>query len=40
MQITPPGPVVTEKQLTWWLGMMKEQDMLKTTPNVAQLIVK
>ena len=40
MQITPPGPVVTEKQLTWWLGMMKEQDMLKTMPNVAQLIVK
>lgn len=40
MQISPPGPVVTEKQLSWWVGLMKEQDMLKTNPNVAQLIVK
>jgi NitT/TauT family transport system substrate-binding protein len=40
MQITPPGAVVTEKQLNWWVGLMKEQDMLKATPNVAQLLVK
>lgn len=40
MQISPPGPVVTEKQLNWWVGLMKEQDMLKTTLNVSQLLVK
>ncbi len=40
MQISPPGAVVTEKQLNWWVGLMKEQDMLKNTPNVAQLLVK
>ncbi len=40
MQISPPGAVVTEKQLQWWVDLMKEQDMLKTTPKVAQLIVK
>lgn len=40
MQLAPPGPVVTEKQLNWWIGLMKEQDMLKTTINAANLIVK
>ena len=40
MQISPPGPVVTEKQLNWWVGLMKEQEMLKSTPNVAQLLIK
>ena len=40
MQLTPPRPVVTEKQLQWWVDIMKEQEMLKSTPNVAQLIVK
>ena len=40
VQISPPGPVVTEKQLSYWVGLMKDQDMLKTTPNVAKLIVK
>lgn len=40
MQIAPPGPVVTEKQLRWWLGLMKEQDMLKTSISPAGLIVK
>jgi NitT/TauT family transport system substrate-binding protein len=40
MQLTPPGPLVTEKQLNWWVGLMKEQDMLKSTPNVAQLLIK
>lgn len=40
MQISTPGAVVTEKQLNWWVGLMKEQDMLKSTPNVAQLLVK
>jgi NitT/TauT family transport system substrate-binding protein len=40
VQISPPGPVVTEKQLTYWINLMKEQDMLKTTPDVTKLIVK
>lgn len=40
VQISPPGPVVTEKQLGYWVGLMKDQDMLKTTPDVAKLIVK
>ncbi len=40
MQISPPGPVVTERQLQWWLALMKEQDMLKTIINPAGLIVK
>jgi NitT/TauT family transport system substrate-binding protein len=40
VQISPPGPVVTEKQLSYWLGLMKDQNMLKGTPDVALLIVK
>jgi NitT/TauT family transport system substrate-binding protein len=40
MQISPPGPVVTEKQLTYWVNLMKDQDMLKTVPDVAKLIAK
>jgi NitT/TauT family transport system substrate-binding protein len=40
MQIAPPGAIVTEKQLNWWVGLMKEQDMLKTSLNVAQLIAR
>lgn len=39
-QIAPPGPIVTPKQLSYWVEMMKEQDMLKTTPDVARLIAK
>ena len=40
MQISPPGPVVTEKQLDYWVKLMKDQEMLKTEPKVATLIVK
>jgi NitT/TauT family transport system substrate-binding protein len=39
-QISPPGPVVTTKQLTYWIDLMKDQEMLKTTPDVARLIAK
>jgi NitT/TauT family transport system substrate-binding protein len=39
-QISPPGPIVTEKQLSYWVDLMKDQEMLKTTPKVAQLIAK
>ena len=40
VQISPPGPVVTDKQLAYWVGLMKEQEMLKTPLDVAKLIVK
>jgi NitT/TauT family transport system substrate-binding protein len=40
VQISPPSPIVTEKQLDYWVGLMKDQEMLKTNPNVARLIVK
>ncbi len=38
-QISPPGAIVTEKQLSYWVKLMQDQDMLKSTPNVAQLLV-
>ena len=40
IQISPPGPLVSEKQLSYWVSLMKDQDMLRTEPKVAQLIVK
>jgi NitT/TauT family transport system substrate-binding protein len=40
IQISPPGPVVTEKQLSYWVSLMKDQEMLKTEPQVSQLIFK
>ena len=39
-QISPPAPVINEKQLAYWVDVMTEQKMLKATPKVAQLIVK
>jgi NitT/TauT family transport system substrate-binding protein len=39
-QVSPPGPVVTERQLAYWVGLMKEQEMLKTEPKVATLVFK
>ena len=40
IQISPPGPVVTDRQLAYWVGLMKEQDMLKTPVDVAKLVVR
>jgi NitT/TauT family transport system substrate-binding protein len=40
IQISPPGPLVNEKQLNYWVGLMKDQEMLKTIPNAATLIAK
>lgn len=40
IQISPPGPLVSEKQLDYWVAMMKDQAMLKTQINVSQLLVK
>ena len=39
-QISPPGPVVSEKQLRYWVNLMKDQGMLQTEPKVASLLVK
>jgi NitT/TauT family transport system substrate-binding protein len=39
-QISPPGPVVNDKQLAYWVGLMKDQDMLKSPVDVAKLIVR
>ncbi|MDM0021691.1 ABC transporter substrate-binding protein [Variovorax saccharolyticus] len=40
VQISPPGAVVSEKQLAYWVGLMKEQEMLRTPIEVAKLVVK
>ena len=40
IQISPPGAIVNEKQLGYWVGLMKDQDMLKTPIDVAKLIAK
>lgn len=40
MQISPTGPVVTERQMTGWIQMMNSQEMLKTAPVAASLIAK
>ncbi len=40
MQISPPAPVINDKQLAYWVGLMKDQGMLKGNPAVATLIAK
>jgi NitT/TauT family transport system substrate-binding protein len=40
MQLSPPAPVIVDKQLSYWVDMMNEQKMLKASPNVTSLIVK
>jgi NitT/TauT family transport system substrate-binding protein len=40
IQISPPGPLVSDKQLAYWVGLMKDQDMLKTPLDVAKLVAK
>lgn len=40
MQISPPGPVVTVKQLKWWADLMLEQGLLKQPPALGPLIAK
>lgn len=40
MQISPTGPVVTDRQMTGWIQMMNGQEMLKTAPAAVSLIVK
>jgi NitT/TauT family transport system substrate-binding protein len=38
--ISVPDPIITEAQLSWWVGIMKKQEMLKASPKVAGLIAK
>ena len=40
VQISPPGPVVNEKQIAYWVELMKEQEMLKTPIDVTKLVVQ
>lgn len=40
VQVSPPAPVVTQKQLDAWVAMMKDQEMLKTSPATGSLIAK
>lgn len=40
MQISPPAPVVTVKQLQWWADMLHEQALLQQLPPLGNLIVK
>jgi NitT/TauT family transport system substrate-binding protein len=39
-QISPPSPLISEKQLAYWVGLMKDQGMLKGNPVLATLIAK
>ena len=38
IQVSPPGPVVSEKQLAYWSGLMKDQGMLRSDIDVAKLL--
>lgn len=39
-QISPPAPVIVPAQLSYWVGLMQDQGMLKSAPDVTKLIVK
>lgn len=39
-QVGPPGAIVTDAQLAYWVGLMKDQGMLQTDLKVASLIVR
>ena len=39
-QVSPPGAIVSEKQVGYWIDLMKDQDMLKTPLEAARLIAK
>ncbi len=40
MQISPPGPTVNDKQVAYWIGMMKDQDMLKSPIDPARVLYR
>ena len=39
-QISPPTPLITEKQLAYWVDLMKDQGMLKGSLALPTLIAK
>lgn len=39
-QISPPAPVISEKQLAYWVALMKDQEMLRGSPDPARLLFK
>ncbi len=39
-QFSPPAPVISEAQLTYWADLMVEQGMLKAAPPVGRLLFK
>lgn len=39
-QVSPPAPVIVPAQLSYWAGLMQDQGMLKTPPDVSRLIFK
>ena len=39
-QISPPSPLITEKQLAYWVDLMKDQGMLKGSLALPTLIAK
>jgi NitT/TauT family transport system substrate-binding protein len=40
VQVSPASPVVTVKQLDYWVALMKDQDMLRNPLDTARLLVK
>ena len=40
MPIARPNANITREQLTYWVELMRDQDMLKTVPDVERLIAK
>jgi NitT/TauT family transport system substrate-binding protein len=40
MQISPPGPNVTAKQLDWWVSLLREQQLLRGNIATSNLILK
>ncbi|MEK8029479.1 ABC transporter substrate-binding protein [Ideonella sp. DXS29W] len=40
MQISPPGPVVTAKQLQWWGTLLRDQGLVTSNMNYADLVLK
>lgn len=40
VQISPPGALVSDKQLAYWVGLMNDQGMLKTPIEVSKLVAR
>lgn len=40
IQVLPPSPIVVPRQLDQWVGLLKEQEMLRTSLKTATLVAK